>query len=916
MRSTLLLPALLLSGCALTPQSTPLQADANWHVDQLANGMKYHIYPTQDEEVSVRLMMNVGSFQEDASQKGYAHFIEHMAFNGSTHFSGNDVVKLFEASGGSFGADINATTTYQQTTYKLDLANPDKLNEALTWMRDIGDGIQFDPTQVEKEKGVILGEWRRSRPDDKPLSFTAYEATIEGTPYAEHDPIGTRSSIENTSSPALKRFYDKWYQPQYAELIITGNVDVDSIAKIIEKKFSNWESTSDVVVEKRRDIRANNANRILPSSQMESPSLHLIIDRDSVMRQTLAQQHSAWQDEVSAQLIQQRLLAVLNDAAESFQYAYAQPYTSNYHSVMSAGVSFAPERRDNIQKIFLNTLTSLRDYGVTQQELDGVMSGWYGELSNLDSDWSKRKPAGYAEARTYQLEINSVSQSKQGYEQSLSSFIDSNTLDHANDELKALLSEPANFVIGLGKNEDKAQFSGQFAALSAAYAQAGEKPLDMYAQTDGFIQPTKEGTITKMREEKGGFQVYTLSNGIEVWFQKDEKAANRAYVYLASQGGKAALDKSLYPAFDVATMAAARSGLGGFSGSELDSYLRKTDISLFPILGATNHGVEVIAPKAHLASALNGLYNIMTEIKVDERQLAAVKREFVQQRRAFFESPMGKWVKAANENAYLPNSRQVLLAADGVKDVTPEQVFALHETLFNHNRGYKMVMVADIDPEQITPLLRKYVASIDLKPSEAVDYHIDFNPNAQKRLVMAEGHEPSSLYLLRLTNGNEQPRTAQETVVIDILQRIAAARVTDQLREEASLDYSPSIYPITQDEEMVSDWFFESQIDPKDVSKMDAQLGKIIDDLATNITQKEVDIAKKQLVVAMKDIDDSPGQRSWAYTRYLVHDYGLDVLLDIDKAAQSVTLEEVKALAKRAFGNKAKRTTIILNPKS
>lgn len=80
-----------------------------------------------------------------------------------------------------------------------------------------------------------------------------------------------------------------------------------------------------------------------------------------------------------------------------------------------------------------------------------------------------------------------------------------------------------------------------------------------------FIQPTKEGTITKMREEKGGFQVYTLSNGIEVWFQKDEKAANRAYVYLASQGGKAALDKSLYPAFDVATMAAARSGLGGFS---------------------------------------------------------------------------------------------------------------------------------------------------------------------------------------------------------------------------------------------------------------------------------------------------------------------------------------------------------------
>lgn len=915
MRSTLLFPALLLSGCALTPQSTPLQADPNWTVDQLANGMKYHIYPTQDEEVSVRLMMNVGSFQEEANQKGYAHFIEHMAFNGSTHFSGNDVVKLFEASGGSFGADINATTTYQQTTYKLDLANPSKLDEALTWMRDISDGIEFDPTQVEKEKGVILGEWRRSRPDDKALAFNAYQASIEGTPYADHDPIGTRSSIENTTSPALKTFYDKWYQPQYAELIITGNVDVESITKIIEKKFSNWETTSDIELENRSDIRVNNANRILPSSQMESPSLHLIIDRDSVTRQTVQQQHAAWQDELSAQLIQQRLLTVFNNAAESFQYVYAQPYSSNYHRMMSAGVSFAPERRDNIQQIFLNTLTSLRDYGVTQQELENVMSSWYGELNNLDSDWAKRKPAGYAEARVFQLERDSVFPSKDGYKQSLTSFVKDNDLSHANQALEDLLAEPANFVIGLGKTESKQQFAGEFALLSAAYAQAGEKPLEMYAKTDGFIQPSQEGDIINVREEKGGFQVYTLSNGIEVWFQKDEKAANRAYVYLVSQGGKAALDKSLYPAFEVATMSAARSGLGDFSGAELDSYLRKNDISLFPILGPTNHGIEVIAPKAHLASAMNGLYNVATQIKVDERQLDAVKREYVQQRRSFFESPMGKWVKAANENAYLPNTRHRLLLTHGADEVTKDQVFAVHDALFKVNRGFKMVILADVEPEQITPLLRKYVASIDLRTGAAVDYHVAFQPNAKNRLVMAEGNEPSSLYLLRLTNKHESPRTARDTVIEDMLQRIAAARVTDQLREEASLDYSPSIYPITQDREQVSDWFFESQIDPRDVSKMDVQLDKIFDALAKNITQQEVDIAAKQLSVSMKDMDDNPGQRSWAYTRYLVHDYGLDVLLDVDKAAQSVTLKEVQAKALQAFGSKAKRTTIILNPK-
>lgn len=165
MRSMLfipVIPALLLAGCTLTESSLPLQPDSNWQVAILPNGMKYHLYPTDDSQVSLRLVINSGSFQETPQQQGYAHFIEHMAFNGSQHFAGNQVIELFEQAGGSFGADINAFTSYQQTTYKLDLADNKRLKDALTWMRDIGDGLEFDPNEVEKEKGVILGEWRRS----------------------------------------------------------------------------------------------------------------------------------------------------------------------------------------------------------------------------------------------------------------------------------------------------------------------------------------------------------------------------------------------------------------------------------------------------------------------------------------------------------------------------------------------------------------------------------------------------------------------------------------------------------------------------------------------------------------------------------------------------------------------------------
>ncbi|HBB9998368.1 M16 family metallopeptidase [Vibrio parahaemolyticus] len=914
MRSILLVPALLLSGCALTQQSTPIQPDANWHVNQLSNGMKYHIYPTQDQEVSVRLVMHIGSFQEEANQKGYAHFVEHMAFNGSTHFTGNDVVKLFEQSGGSFGADINAFTTYQQTSYKLDLANNEKLEDALTWMRDIGDGLEFAPAQVEKEKGVVLGEWRRANPDDKSFSMHAYEASIEGTLYAEHDPIGTRDAIENATSNGLKNFYEKWYQPQYAELIVTGNVDAKSLANIIKNKFSNWESTSDIAIEKRRDIRLNTQDEILPSNSMESPSLHLVIERGDLRRETVEQQHAEWRDEVAIQLIQQRLISLLNDAAEPYQYVYAQPYYSNYQRLMSAGISFSPDRREQMHQIFISALTSLRDYGVTQAELESITSNWYGELANLDSDWSKRKPNSYAEARIFQLEQDSVSQSKESYAQSLAAFLDKTTLESVNAQLKELLSNQPSFVIGMGKSETQAQFADVFTALNSAYLQAGEKPSDMNAKAEGFLQPAEEGSIVSMRQAPGGFQVYTLSNGVDVWFQKDAKAGGRAYIYFISQGGKAALDKSLYPAYELAAMTAVRSGLGEFSGSELDAYLRTNNIAFGPILEPTVHGVQVTTQKNRLVEALNGLYNLSTEIKVDERQLAAVKQEFKQERSAFLESPMGTLIQVANTSAYTPDSRHRLLSSDGADTVTPEQILAVHDQLFKTDHGYKMVIVADVEPEQITPLLRKYVASIKMKPGKAVDYRVSFNDELPARSVVTDGHEPSSFYLLRFTNTDKYNRTAKDTVIEDILERISAARVLETFREESSLDYSPSIYTMTQDGEPISDWLFESQVDPKDVGLMDKLLDKVFDDLAINITQKEVDTAAKQLAVAMQGLGDNPGSRAWVYSRYLAHDYGLDVVLDVEKAAKSVTLEEVKARAASAFGPNAKRSALILNP--
>ena len=239
MKTYYLATAICLSvvGCSSTSNITEqlIQPDPAWTSGQLENGLTYHIYPDHEASVSVRLVVHAGSIQETPQQEGYARFVEHMAFNGSKNFSQNDVIRLFEDAGSSFGADLNAYTSYEETEYELDLPDNLQLESALIWMRDIGDGLDLASSEVEKEKGVILGEFRMARLDDKSFGEIFYDHFIEGGPYDSHDSLGTKASVVDATSQGLGDFYQTWYQPQIAELVISGDVDLKTVIPLIEE---------------------------------------------------------------------------------------------------------------------------------------------------------------------------------------------------------------------------------------------------------------------------------------------------------------------------------------------------------------------------------------------------------------------------------------------------------------------------------------------------------------------------------------------------------------------------------------------------------------------------------------------------------------------------------------------------------
>ena len=376
-----------LIGCSSISTENRIQSDPAWASGQLENGLTYHVYRDIEEPVSVRLVVHAGSFQETEQQEGYAHFVEHMAFNGSENFSQNDVIRLFEDAGVSFGADLNAYTSYQETVYQLDLPDNTKLTQALTWMRDIGDGLDIADVEVEKEKGVILGEFRHARLEDKQLADRFYDYFIEGGQYESQDALGTKASVMEADQQGLRSFYQTWYQPQLVELVVAGDINKEDAVALIKEKFSDWQRGQTPRPEKQRIISFNENDYVEYVKGGESPSITLMFNRGPEVVYTHEQQHQRWLDDLSQRLIQQRLGSVFNDAALPTQWLLSERYSMEYQRYSLASVAFPVGSREVSQQQFISTLASLRDYGVSEDEIVSEKQYYVDELLNIERKW-------------------------------------------------------------------------------------------------------------------------------------------------------------------------------------------------------------------------------------------------------------------------------------------------------------------------------------------------------------------------------------------------------------------------------------------------------------------------------------------------------------------------------------------------
>lgn len=906
----------LLAGCAAQQTNRPLQPDQRWVTQTLPNGLTYHLYPDSEQEVSIRLYIHAGSMQETAQQAGYAHFVEHMAFNGTRNYQHNDVIRMFEQSGAQFGADFNAFTGYDRTIYQLDLPNPQNIDKALLWFSDIADGLNFDADEVEKEKGVILGEFRASRSDNLNINQQFYQHMIQGTSYANRDPLGTREIVQAANSMSLNAFHEQWYQPQLAELVITGNFTLEQGQQWVEKYFSAWEKGNTARPASIHNQQQNQQDLVTPIIAGESPSLTLVFPQGSAAITDLVSQQEFWRDDVVEQLLQARLNAAFSDAAQPTAGIYSTRYSVEDQRYSIVSVGFATEQRDKVQALLLQTLASFRDYGVTQTELDIILRSYREHLAFLQDNRESMTPVEHANQKVFAIAVNEPIQSTLDNLASLSEFLSTADLDSINQHINKQLRQKPLLIVGAAATEEVSVLKSALPQLRKDLTQKGIEPIDPQVNSPFKLQ-TAAGDIIEQLDMNEEPQVtyWQLSNGIDVYYLRNPEAKEQVYVQYSSAGGQAALPSHLLPAAEIAPYVVMRSGFEGLNGSQFDQYLRQKDIGFFSYINATSHGIEGVSKIQELPELLEVLHMLVTTVTVNPEQLNAAKTEFIQNRTAYFESPIGAFFRAVTDQSFIEGSRYRLRSPEQITQVNAQQIEQVHQILFGKKRNNTLVIVGNVASSQISPMLRQYVANLPLAQGSLPLMTNQLIKPVAPRLELALNNENATEYSLRMLS-ETSAHTAKTVFIDDILQRIATQRMLAEVREHQSLDYTPQVRYYSVDGENLNDWVLSALVDPKDQEKIAQVTHEVARELAKGVTQQELDVVKQKFLIDMKPLYKSPAQQAFFMQRYAIHQYGIEATYKIEEMTQSITLNDVNQRAQALFGQQAIQQEVIFKPKA
>ena len=868
----LAIASVILAGCSYEPvkqalnpkvsvsavQSTPLPLRTDIEQGVLDNGMKYIVLPNAEpaNRVSIQLIVHAGSLDEADDQKGIAHLVEHMAFNGTDKFPGNSIIEHQESLGMVFGRDVNAMTEYSTTSYYLNLPdNSDRiLDDAFDMLSQQVSALTFDPLELEKERPVVEEEWRRSLSMMGRLGTANRKITLAGSRFSEREPIGDMELVRHIGADRIKAFYDDWYHPNNMTLLVVGSIDKTQVEKRLEKYFAPLPSAT----------LPSRSNLTIPLA--ESLTFETIAD-DEITTEVFSvnlrseQPEAHTEEALKAQLISALALTML-DSRLQVQYQTEGDYVSKLvasSTPLATGYSnervMAILKDGNYQQGLKELFTEISRYaahGFSQRDLDTARKGFATRYKAMADNQKTAKNRSLMMGLFNQIRAQKPLMHTTDFNNIVQRLLPEITLEETNQYFKQAINSKAPLVIAQINRKNRDKQPDQTVVQSLWQTSLRNPPPALVQQTVSktlFDQQPPAAEVVS-HEQEGDIHKWTLANGAQIWFQKSDKANQQVQLRWQGFGGTMQLPVSERRAATLATRNLASFGYAGMDAEALSIINADHNLRLITYVDLTRQGVFGSAGSDSLEVWLQNLNLMLTQPQVDPAIWKAKQTFLARSLDRRQDNPSSQFSEQIDRLRFVNSPSLQPITSEELLGINAKQMLAAYRSLFGTAAGHQLVVIGDVEANEVIDLASRYLGRL---PAGTVheEPRLPKLATGKHRVLVEGGQEPQGVTSV-LFNA-DYPFSQEARNQAYLLTRIVSLRMREQLREEAGGVYTSSFgiqleRARQQAYGMVS---YSHQPERADELKQMA-LAIIADVAAKGITQEELNTIREQILSGLK----------------------------------------------------------------
>ena len=909
-------------------QLPPIPVDSAVRIGKLPNGLTYYIrhngYP--EHRVNFYIAQRVGSIQENEDQRGLAHFLEHMAFNGSDNYPGDRLIEYLRSIGVEFGSDLNAYTAVDQTVYRVCNVPSDNvasLDSCLLILKDWSNGLTLDAKEIDKERGVIHDEWRQRSSAGQRMLERNLEKLYPGSKYGKRMPIGLMSVVDNFKPEALRAYYHKWYRPDNQAIIVVGDVDVNRTEQKIKEMFSGIKLDPNAVPVVDEPVPDNNEAIILVDKDKEQQvDVVEIMFKHDAIPDSLKNNMFYLLQQYAVNLCTQMLNSRLGEIAQNPDCPFVQAYVydgeyiySKTKDAFNLTVVPKPGKTEDAVKAAVREALRAAKFGYTATEYVRAKDEYMSWLEKIYTNRDKQENSFWGDQYRDHFLSNEPIPSIEDQYMTMQQLAPMLPVDMANEIIKELVSvtdtnlvvyatytEKAGAVYPTPESIKKAIDSVHGEQLTAWVDNVKNEPL--------IKEMPKKGSIVSEKENAAlGYKELTLSNGARVLLKKTDFKDDEVVMSATSKGGSSLLPESDLVNAKVYNMVIGFSGLGNFSSTELEKALAGKQANVNLTLANLHEGASGKSTPKDLETLFQLTYLYFTDIRKDEKgygQLMNILETNLKNQQL---SPDVAFSDSLMATLYSHNPRYASLKLEDLKKINYDRILQIAKERTANAADYTFTFVGNFDEATIRPLIEQYIASLPANgPKEEWKKVSTYAKGKVENVFKRKMETPKANAYMYWYNLNV-PYTLENEVAADAAGQVLSMIYLKKIREDNGAAYSTGAQGVVS---LAGDTPFNVLVGvcPMNPDKADLAL-KIMDEEAKKMaTTVDAGMLNKVKELMLKRADeDAKTNNYWVSAINDMDEYGVDTVTKYKDIINALTPEKVAKFVKDvifAGGNSVK----------